>query len=122
MKDKTKKKLTTILKYAGIAIGGGAIGVLAYKYIFDDTPTPEVKEVCTNIQSSLDYMRGYEDSMTDMMDWCTEHGKSVVLTMSTKGYGEANAERWLVAQAFDTKPEDIADMCDYSYTIRKEEA
>lgn len=122
MKDKTKKKLTTILKYAGIAIGGGAIGVLGYKYIFDDTPTPEVKEVCTKIQSSLDYMRGYEDSMTDMMDWCTEHGKSVVLTMSTKGYGEENVERWLVAQAFDTKPEGIADMCNYPYTIKKEEA
>lgn len=115
-------KLRKALKYIGVGLGSAAVTAFGCWYVFNDKTdkvviTP-VKEKNDNDEESIEYMRGYNASLIDMMDYCRENGKSIVATYSAKGFGEENAEYWLIAETTDKKP-DLPDiLTDDPYSVK----
>ena len=103
-----------------ICCGVTAVGSAVIVYEIDKA---KVRSIAKDIEESwykekeIAYDKGGHDEIIKMMDYCKQHGKSIVGTYSTKGFGEENAELWLIAEVTTEKPdmEDILE--DNPYTI-----
>lgn len=130
-KEEKKQLAKNIIKYTLGAIGLGVFCYAGYKYVTSDTPrpsSPELDKLVDDVaeqwnkdkeeEYSKGYSIGYNESILDMVNWCKEHGKSIVATTSSKGHGEENAENWLIAEVVTEKPNLDDALVDYPYCIK----
>jgi len=88
----------------GVTAIGGAV-------IMHEIDKAKVKDISKDLEESwmkekeIAYNKGGHDELTNMIDYCRENGKSIVATTSSKGFGEENAEEWLIAELVTEKPD-----------------